>query len=260
MIDAKVKILSNKKIAPDFNKMILEAPQISNVAKPGQFVMIRCSEGTNPLLRRPFSFHKIGKNNFEILYKVIGKGTEILSNLKKGTILNVLGPLGNGFNIELKIKDKGLKILVAGGVGVAPLYALAEEFKNYNTNFIVFLGARTKGHVLCEKEFKKLGGEVIISTEDGSYGRKGLITNIVAKKLKDCFSVGNQAIYACGPKPMLKAVSKLTNSKKIPCEISLEENMACGIGACVGCAVKTRKGYKMVCKDGPIFSAEDIKW
>ena len=219
--------------------------------------MFRC---TNPLLRRPFSFHKIDKKGFELLYKVVGKGTKILSERKKGKTLSVLGPLGNGFNI-LSAKRYPLNaILIAGGTGVAPLLALAGQLKTYNLELITFLGARTKNHLLCEKDFKKLKAKVYTATEDGSKGYKGVVTDLLKQRLRTTNDERRTTIYACGPKPMLKEVWRLAKSKKIPCEVSLEENMACGTGACLGCAVETKDGYKMVCKDGPIFDAGDIVW
>ncbi len=247
MIDAKAKIMSNEKVTPDFFRVAFEAPKIAKRAKPGQFVMVRCLNKTEPLLRRPFSFHRINKTGFELLYKVVGTGTKALSQRKEGEILEILGPLGNGFNI-----NKGQSVLIAGGTGIAPLLTLAENLKISGSEVKVFIGARTKEHILSGQDFKNLNIELIIATEDGSEGHKGLITDLLKEE--------SENIYACGPRPMLKAVASFAKSKNIPCQVSLEEKVACGTGACLGCAVETKTGYKMVCKDGPVFNGEEIIW
>ena len=150
-------------------------------------------------------------------------------------------------------------LLVAGGHGVAPLCALARKLQVAGGMLQVFIGAKTKKHIVCDKELKGIGAKVHVATEDGSKGHKGLITDLLKKKLSPK-SYKPSVIYACGPKPMLKALAKIVNGHKIQCEMSLEEYMACGIGTCLGCAVRTRSGYKMVCKDGPIFDSKDIIW
>ena len=270
----KAKVMSNKKVAPDHFKLAFKAPKIAEKVKPGQFFNIRVSDSYEPLLRRPFGAHKIGKDYIEILYKVVGKATTLLSKKKKGDTLGILGPLGNGFTVSADAADT--VILVAGGHGVAPLYALAKRVKGQGSRVKVFIGARTKKHVVCESDFRKLGAEVHIATDDGSKGHKGLITEILCRHCESRPKVGTKqsqirnrprtasvrkaVIYACGSKPMLKAVAKIAKRKNTPCQLSLEEYMACGIGTCLGCAVKTKNGYKIVCKDGPVFDAREIVW
>lgn len=255
------KIIENKKTVERFYKMRIEAPYIARKARPGQFIEVRCSCGTDPLLRRPLGVHRVLKNGIELLYEVVGKSTELLSEKKMGGYLDIIGPLGNGFIYGPKAPRPHAPILVAGGIGVAPLVALAESLayrKKQKT--YVLIGAKTKSHILCESEFKKIGCEVKVSTEDGSKGHKGYVTDILKYLLKtiNCQSSG---IYACGPHPMLKAVAHMARYVNIPCQVSLEERMACGVGVCLGCPVKIRKqGYKMVCKDGPVFNAEEILW
>ncbi len=258
MKEARAKILLNEKVAPERFKMALEAPSICKSAKAGQFVMVKCSYGIEPFLRRPLSFHRIGKRDFELLYQVIGEGTKILSQRKKGERLDIIGPLGNGFDTHDAIRNTQYVTLVAGGIAVAPLVALAEELKTYNLKLTVLIGAKTKGHLLCEKEFKKLGAKVGIATEDGSRGYKGLVTNLWKSDFhrKSDF----HTVYACGPKAMLREAAYIAKSHQFRCQVSFEERMACGTGACLGCAVKTVTGYKMVCKDGPVFNAGDIIW
>jgi len=262
MRQVKARILSNERVTKGRFKIRLEAPSVSKSARPGQFAMVKCSDGLAPLLRRPFSFHRIEKKSFELFYQVVGKGTEILSKRKRGERLDIVGPLGNGFDAPSTKRYPLNAILVAGGIGVAPLLALAENLV-YNIERLavtVFIGAKKKGHLLCEKDFKRLGVKLYIATEDGSKGYKGLVTDLLKKTLSAKHYPLNPKIYACGPRDMLKAAAEIARTEHLPCEISLEERMACGIGACLGCAVRTLIGHKMVCKDGPIFNAGDIIW
>lgn len=248
--------------------MVIYAPGIAKEAKPGQFVHLRCQDSTEPFLRRPFSFHEINHKNFAILYRVIGQGTNLLAKKRKGDLIDVLGPLGNGFDITPATSDQRLAtILVAGGMGVAPLLALAERLSfsveriAERDKIIVLLGAKTKAAVLCEKDFRKLGLKVKIATDDGSKGYKGLVTDLLKKVLKGATSDQRRAtIYACGPQPMFKELARISRGLRISVQASLEENMACGVGACLGCPVETKAGYKQVCKDGPIFNLREIQW
>ncbi len=263
----KAKIISNKKIAPEHYILSFKTPRIAKDTKPGQFFSVRVSRAYEPFLRRPFSAHKITQDRIEILYKVVGKATEILSMKKKDDILDVLGPLGNGFSLEPTADSPSLDyardrqptaLLVAGGHGVAPLYALARQVTNRKSRTLVFIGARTKKHIVNDKELRKLGAKVYISTDDGSRGYKGSVIDLLKRKARAMSYELGVRIYACGPKPMLKEVAKLARRYKMPCQVSLEEYMACGIGICLGCAVKTRTGFKLVCKDGPVFDAGEI--
>lgn len=252
MKQIKVKILSNDRVNGSFYRLKLASGYLAKSAKPGQFIEILCAEGIDPLLRRPLGVHKTTKSGIEVLYEVVGRGTELLSRQKVGCRLDIIGPLGSGFNIT----ESKSAILVAGGIGVAPLVALAEGLGEAH----VIIGARTKSHVLCENEFKLAGCTVAVATEDGSKGFKGLATDL----LKDALKLSDykvSAIYACGPAGMLKAVAKIAANHRVQCQVSLEERMACGVGVCLGCPVKVISGeYKMVCKDGPVFDAEDIAW
>lgn len=275
MKQIKAKILENKKAAQGFYKMRVESAYLAKSAKPGQFLEVKCSDANDLLLRRPLGVHRILKNSIEILYEVIGKGTELLSGKKAGGYLDIIGPLGNGFTIRPKTKDHRPQttILVAGGIGVAPLLALAEklveslEFRVQRKKIFILIGACKKEHILCANDFKKLGCKVIISTEDGSLGKRGLIT----EQLNFLLSTINyelSTIYACGPTAMLKAVAKIAEARQIECQVSLDERMACGVGVCLGCPVRIKSpesssqgtAYKMVCKDGPVFNAKEIAW
>ncbi len=275
------KILANEKVGEDFRRMRLASPYLAGSAKPGQFVEIRCTKGADPLLRRPLGCHRITQGGIDVLYEIVGRGTELLAQKKAGESVDLIGPLGNGFDPEAA----GAAILVAGGIGVAPLLALAEGVtqsakrmahsgKRNNTH--VFIGAKTKNHILCENEFKKFGCSVKVSTEDGSRGHKGLATELLPDLLRATISKRHApramryaTIYACGPAGMLKAVAGIAKAHRIPCQVSLEERMACGVGVCFGCPVRVRTQYairntqyeyRMVCKDGPVFNAEEILW
>ncbi|MDP3790484.1 MAG: dihydroorotate dehydrogenase electron transfer subunit [Candidatus Omnitrophota bacterium] len=261
MKQLKAKILENKIVAPGFYKICVESPYLAKATKPGQFFKVRCYDSGEPILRRPLGAHSISKNSVEMLYEVVGKGTELLTKKKAGDLLDIIGPLGNGFSLP-RSPASGLRspILIAGGIGVAPLLALAQKIASKQVGFHVIIGAKTKSGILCEKEFKKLGAFVMVSTEDGSKGHKGYATDILKHLLKTigCQSSG---IYACGPHPMLKAVGHISELMHIPCQVSLDERMACGVGVCLGCPVKVKSGgYKMVCKDGPVFDAKEIAW
>jgi dihydroorotate dehydrogenase electron transfer subunit len=253
----KVKILSNRRVADGFYNMRVGSSYLARASKPGQFLEVKCSEGIEPLLRRPLGVHRIGALWVEMLYEVVGSGTRMLSQKKPAESLDLIGPLGNGF---VKPARKEAAIIAAGGVGVAPLTALAEELTRAGRKVSVVIGAKTKKHILCEGQLCKFGCTVRIATEDGSKGYKGLATDLLRKMLAS--SSGLRAtMYACGPSGMLKAVTRIAKEKKMSCQVSLEERMACGVGVCLGCPVKVKSGgYKMVCKDGPVFNAEEIAW
>lgn len=251
----QILILNNKEIKSGHFILQLESSEIAKKSSPGQFLHIKCSHNSNSLLRRPFSIHKVipEKSIIEILYRVVGKGTYSLSQRKKGEKINCLGPLGNGF----KLKNTNTAIVVAGGIGIAPLFFLVEKLAK--SKIIAFTGAKTKDEILCTDKLKKLGAEVDIATEDGSLGYKGMVGNLLNEKLST-INYQLSTIYGCGPKGMLKEVALLSEKYKISCQVSFEQFMGCGIGICNACVVKTKQGYKKVCKDGPVFNAEDIDW
>lgn len=256
MRQLKVKILANDEVASGFYRMRVKSPHLAGESKAGQFVEVRCADNAEPLLRRPLGVHRISKGGIEMLYEVVGKGTAILAGRQPGEGLDVIGPLGYGFETSAAKSA----ILVAGGIGVAPLVALAEDLTKTGRKVSVVIGAKTKSHLLCEREFKSFGCTVRVATEDGSKGHKGLVTEILQDMLVDA-DAPRATICACGPTEMLKAVAKIAADKKMACQVSLEERMACGVGVCLGCPVRVKAGgYKMVCKDGPVFNAEEIEW
>ncbi len=286
MWQGKVRILVNEEVGPSCFRMALEAPQVASEARAGQFLHVRVAAGYSPLLRRPFSVHRIsGKlkveslklQNIEILYEVVGKGTKTLAEKQVGEELDILGPLGNGFNLPGGLETA---ILIAGGIGVAPLLALAEEIvqsskpKVQSRKVDVIIGAKTKKLVLCEEGFKELGCQVRVATEDGSVGYSGTAVDLFKESLSTFnFGVPTEwvasTVYACGPEIMLKKIAEMTYERDIPAQLSLEGRLGCGVGACLGCAIKVKnskgKGegdfsYKRICKDGPVFEANEVVW
>ncbi|MDD2927486.1 MAG: dihydroorotate dehydrogenase electron transfer subunit [Candidatus Omnitrophica bacterium] len=254
----KAKILAQTRIKDNYWRCELSAPQIAKNALAGQFINIRVNDGLDPLLRRPLSIHGARGSKIKIFYKVVGKATEILAQKKVGEMLDILGPLGSGFTYpQPAARRSPPPILVAGGMGVAPLIFLAEKLRGVKTT--VLIGAKTKGQLLCAWEFKKSGCAVKIATDDGSSGFKGRVSDLL-KNLLSASGPSSQPIYACGPKPMLRAVADIANVCGIPAQLSLEEHMSCGIGACLGCVVRTKDGLKRVCKEGPVFLAKDLIW
>jgi dihydroorotate dehydrogenase electron transfer subunit len=280
MIHTKAEILLNQEIVPDHFKMVLALADFKDTITPGQFFHVRAGSDYDPLLRRPISVHRLGSkpNIVELLYKVVGKGTHLMSRRSKGTYLDLIGPLGNGFKIP---KTQSNFILVAGGMGVAPLVALADQLARFRKRSItVILGAKTKGSITCKRELQDLGAKLIIITEDGSEGEKGLASHVLEGVIEE-FDLRKKAseytskdtahitigdyhpevgLYVCGPIGMLREIAKIARQYRIQTQASLEERMGCGLGACLGCVIKTKQGYKRVCKDGPVFGLEEIAW
>ena len=259
MIEQDTKIVFNRKLAPETFLMALESIEIVSEATPGQFVMIRVGKGSDPLLRRPFSICGTkGTNQFLILYKVVGRGTSFLSEAGEGDKLSVFGPLGRGFEHP---KPACESILVAGGIGIAPLIFLAQTIKPTNVAFMT--GYRSANEILPMEKFSLDTINPFISTDDGTAGHHGPVTELLEKHLLG--SVENPPmVFACGPTPMLKRVANLTFKRDIPCQVSYETTMACGLGACQGCAVRASSGqnrtYYHVCQDGPVFDAQKLDW
>lgn len=254
-------IVSHSLIAPKHFLMRMESFWLGLHSKVGQFVMVKVQEKTtDPLLRIPLSIHSMDKKGISLLYKVVGTATKILSSKKPKEYINIVGPLGNGFNIDMFKQKKGLEaILVGGGCGVAPLYALAKLLRSKNKKVIMFIGASSREEVLCIKEFMSLGVKVYVATEDGSQGYKGYVTKLLEQYFDKFKPLSKIAVYASGPNPMLDLLARITKRFSIPTQLSLEAYMACGIGVCCGCAINTAVGYKLCCKDGPVFDARVIE-
>lgn len=259
MNDLRAEITRNDRLTRDTFLMEFRAPEIAAEAVPGQFVMVRTADGTDPLLRRPFSICRTDDRRIcGILYRVVGRGTKILSLARPGEALSVLGPLGSGFQLP----NPGTNaLLVAGGIGLAPLVFLFHRLDR--TEREILLGYRSREERIPLGPLGLEGTSLSLATDDGSEGTKGLVTDLLEAKLQREGGRGRM-IYACGPQPMLKEVAALTGKAGIPCQISLETSMACGLGACQGCAVSAAHGqgreYFHVCQDGPVFYAEAMDW
>lgn len=221
--------------------------------KPGNFAEIKIPDAQDIFLRRPFSILDADykTNTIRFYIKAIGKGTHKLGALSIGSVLNIIYPLGNSFNI---LQQKKV-LIIGGGSGIAPFILLAAQLKKENNQITFLLGARSKDDVFLTSEFQKFGN-VLVTTEDGTMGEKGLVTQ--HSVFSNHFHFDH--IYTCGPYPMMKAVAKIANEKNISCEASLENMMACGIGVCLCCITSTVNGNKCVCTEGPVFNTKDLQW
>ena len=265
MIQTMGQILWNKQVGRSYYQMGISVDEEYANARPGQFVMVRIPGDGGLLLRRPFSIHRLLFENIqfkgvELLYQVVGKGTAEMAGMRVGEEVDILGPLGKGFTIPGPINNC---FLVAGGIGIAPLAFLAGVLKRkgfHMEKVSLFLGAGSKKDLLCMADFKKFGVELHITTDDGSFGEKGLVTTRLLSELNH---ERPDIIYACGPVLMLKQVANISKEHDIPCQISLESMMACGMGACLGCAIKNsqnKEKYDHVCVDGPVFNLSTFQF
>jgi dihydroorotate dehydrogenase electron transfer subunit len=261
MIEQKTEIIFNREIARDTFLMGLRSPEIVATAKPGQFIMIRVGPGIDPLLRRPFSICAVQDDELLlILYRVVGKGTAIMAEASGGNTFSVLGPLGKGFALPDPHKQS---ILVAGGIGVAPLLFLAQSTRTGPVQLMMGFGSAVE--IISLDLILDRTMNFIIATDDGSAGHAGPVTDLLEARLNQDEFEGNAAsIFTCGPEPMMKKVAAMALKHDIPCQASLEAVMACGIGACQGCSVKASSKedhtYFHVCTDGPVFPVKAIDW
>lgn len=262
IIDDRAEVIENKEIGNLIFLLTLKSDRISNIYLPGQFVMIGIKGAYDPLLRRPFSIafsHE--KGTFSIIYRVVGKGTRILSEIGKGKSVSVLGPLGRGFKFQEEI---GYVLLVSGGLGIAPLLSLSQELNKRARPFLFLSGYRTGEEIISVQDVVPFKISPKISTEDGTSGIKGLVTDLLDLTLKELITTNKYLmIYSCGPVVMLKKVHEIGMSNGVPCQVSIESHMACGIGACQGCvmpSISDKRPYLRVCKDGPVFSSSEIDW
>ena len=255
------ELIKKEKLLEGLYKFSVDAKEIVELANPGNFIEIRINENSDPFLRRPISIYNLDKKNgvLEFIFQVKGKGTELLAKKKEGDKIDIIGPLGNG---TFKFEEYKNIAVIGGGIGIFPLYELSKQAKNAGKKVYTYLGFRNKDLVTLEKEFENVSTILTITTDDGSYKNSGFAINYLKNDLEknniDC-------IYACGPLPMLKAVKKLAEEKEIPCQISLEEKMGCGMGVCLGCAVRTATStddnpqYLHVCKAGPVFNSKMVQ-
>lgn len=282
------KVMQNKQVIPGYCRMDLDAPAIAEQAKPGQFLHVRCGATYDPLLRRPISIHAVDRQTgmVSLLYRVAGRGTTLLAEHRAGDIISIIGPLGRGFTIPEG--DKRV-FVVSGGIGIAPLYFLLQELAGLGIKAALFQGFAAAKQILLVNEVRELGHSVELATDDGTNSYHGSVTELFEDYLKNgdfvtlskgqlehispdpvservLINEANSAscVFACGPHGMLRKVSELAARWQIPCEVSLEERMGCGVGACLSCACKINNGeaiaYRRVCMEGPVFSSGEVVW
>ena len=255
MITEKAEILSNLNLKGDYYKVVFNAGKIvkENV-KPGHFAHVQINGLRDKILRRPFSIYNIEKDGkLEIVYKTVGEGTRFLSELKPGTVCDVLGPLGNPYSYPA---EDEIPVIAAGGYGSAAMYLIAKNSKNKG---VLLIGARNKSELILQNEYEKLGFRVEVATDDGSLGHKGFVTELLEKYAEE----PKYKIYGCGPNPMMYAMAKILNKYNKIGELSLDHAMCCGIGGCYTCVVKVKSGesdwkYSRTCKEGPVFNSSEI--
>lgn len=274
------EVLDNREITPRHFVMRLRAPEIAANAQPGQFIQIRCGDGVQPLLPRPFSVLRshTSEGAIEILYRVEGIGTRLLSQAPLGALLTIWGPLGHGFSPPYASQH----LMVGGGVGIPPLVMLVESQMQSAawsvTEVKVMVGARTANEVLCATEFQSYGMGISVATDDGSWGHHGVVTQLLQYELDlaaSMYGTDNVCVYACGPHGMLKAAAQICIAAKVQCQVCLEAPMPCGFGVCMGCVIPTHSHsgssfpsgeggqgvrYRRVCRDGPVFTAREVVW
>jgi dihydroorotate dehydrogenase electron transfer subunit len=250
---ASATVISNEELWPEVCLLWAQAPEIADGARPGQYVMVRCGEGSDMPLRRPLSVHRTSREGgMAFLFAVVGRGTEWLAQRKQGDSIDLFGPLGNGFDIAPSSKNL---LLVAGGIGIAPLIALAESAVANVRSVTLLIGDKTADRIypdrLLPSEIK-----IVIATEDGSLGSRGMVTDLIPH-----FVSGADQVFACGPIRMYRRMAEISAQwGDMPTQVLLEAVLGCGVGACLSCAVETGHGRKLVCKDGPVFDLSDIIW
>jgi dihydroorotate dehydrogenase electron transfer subunit len=257
MQTAQARVIRHETFSGDYRILVLHAPDIAAAVKPGQFVHLRVPNLDGAVLRRPFSVFEAHASNFSILYKTVGRGTTAMCAMRPDGEVDVVGPLGNGFPI---CEDGRMPVLVAGGYGVAPLYLLATRLESHG---LVFIGGKSARDVLCQTQFEARGWQVRVTTEDGSQGCKGRVTDSL-----DPWLAGrnpDMVFYACGPDGMLRAVGERAIAAGRQAWLSLDKHMGCGVGACLACVQKIRApdgvvAWKRVCRDGPVFESREIVW
>lgn len=250
MIQELATVTANTEPMPQVHLIWLEAPQIAPPAQPGQFVMVRCGKDAECQLRRPLSIHQREGDKIALLFSVVGKGTQWLSQCQPGDELDLLGPLGNGLTI---LPDSHNLLLVAGGIGIAPIHFLADEAVKHGQEVTLLYGTPTAAQLYPSHLLPKV--KLVTATEDGTTGEKGLIIDYIDNSIDWA-----DQVFACGPTSMYQTMATQKLLKNKPVQVSLEVRMGCGLGVCYGCTVKTVNGLKQVCKDGPVFALDDILW
>ena len=267
-VDVAARVLSNTPLSPGYNVLALEAPEIGAITSPGQFVMVKPAQGQDPMLRRPFSVFEIlrddrgGVHGISILNKRVGVGTALLYDARPGDVIATLGPLGRPF-VPVDPPDEAW--MVAGGVGLAPFWTLAETLAARGTKMTLFYGGRSATDIYYEPFFARLGATLALATEDGSKGERGRVTAPLERALAAQPADRPLTIYACGPTPMMRAVAQLGDADSRPVFVSLEPIMGCGMGGCYSCVVRVKRAsggshFVRSCLEGPVFNAAGLVW
>lgn len=251
MYDETVTILENRKVNAEYYKVSFRSKELSREVRPGQFMQIKIRAGWDPLLRRPFSYYRVEGDRIGILYEILGQGTAHLARLRRGDTIQVMGPLGREFAQGIGGRKR---ILVGGGVGVPPLVFLAERFGCYR----FFIGTKSRREALPFAEMRKFHARVFYSTEDGSYGKRGLVTELLEEILEKG-DPDDYFIQTCGPNRMMERVMEIAARHGIEGEASWDERMACGVGVCLGCMVWTHRGWTPSCTEGPVFRFKEMQ-
>ena len=268
VVDVEAAVVENRRLSEHYSVLVLDAPPIAAAVQPGQFVMLKPSHGSDPLLRRPFSVFEVVRNvegepvAISVLNKRTGVGTGLLYDVEPGATIGCLGPLGRPF---VAVPPPAEAWMVAGGVGLAPFVTLATRLQELGTPATLFYGARTASELYYVDLFEKLGVDTVLATEDGSTGTKGRVTVPLNVALATAANDADIKLYVCGPTPMMRAVAKLAADRGRACDVSLEQVMGCGMGGCYSCVVLTREPgqqphFVRSCIDGPVFDARRIVW
>ncbi len=250
----RVRVLANERVAAGVGLLILDAPKVARLVAPGQFVHLHISRGADFILRRPFSVHRAADDSLQILFQVLGRGTLELAEKKPGELMDLIGPLGTGWRIP---DGAAHALVVAGGLGVAPMGMLVERLAERGVATTVAAGAPSAERLVVRGFFETFARRTLLATDDGTAGEAGFVTEVSDRLLRsERFDVA----YVCGPEPMARIVSAQTATAGVPCQVSLERLMACGIGACLSCVVTTTSGLLRACCDGPVFEAGEVVW
>lgn len=262
LVNENAVIVNNEQVGPRLFLMTLKSPEIAGRVMPGQFVHMKIPRMDDHILRRPFSIYAADpvKGTVDVLYQVVGFGSDHLSGLECGLVAELIGPVGRGWQAPA---DAQRALIVAGGVGGAPLFMLTEKLISEGVEVDVVLGAQTEAALVCRDRYQQLLGACpACATDDGSFGRAGFCTSLVQEALDAAAQSGKPYDYlaVCGPEPLMKIVAGMATKAGVHCQISMEKRMACGIGACLSCVVDTVNGKKRSCVDGPVFDAQEMMW